>query len=79
MYIIRYKGNKLAQGVKILMCIMEVPGSDIGRNTGYSDFKLFLDFCVCPCRSRDSGLNQATAACFLCYSVQLIIGYDPFL
>lgn len=44
MYIIRYKGNKLGEGVKILMCITEVPGSDIGWNTGYTDLSYFWIF-----------------------------------
>jgi hypothetical protein len=37
-------GNKLAQGMKLLMCIMEVPGSNIGRNAGYSDLSYFWIF-----------------------------------
>ena len=44
MCIIRYAGNKLAQGVKLMMCITEVPGSDVGRNTGYSDLSYFWIF-----------------------------------
>jgi hypothetical protein len=30
--------------MKVLMCITEVPGSNIGRNTGYSDLSYFWIF-----------------------------------
>jgi hypothetical protein len=66
--------NKLAKAEPLLTSVREMFCSDLGQDTGYSDWE-FMFFSLPPGKSKDSILKQATTASFHIHSTALIIDH----
>jgi hypothetical protein len=55
--------NVVAEWLTLLLRFREVPGPNLGPETGYTD-RIFVVFSLPPDKYRDSALKQATTASF---------------